>query len=809
MSMIQSDLLLGQEGGGGYEISRSLRFNSIDSAYLSRTPASAGNRKTWTWAGWVKRSQIGVAQEIFGAGVPGLVDDGLALEANGTLTTYTYSGSLTSKYTTTQVLRDFSAWYHIVWTWDSTNATAADRSRLYINGSRVTAFSISTAPSSSVDSGINDAVGHNIGREYNDGSGYFSGYLADIHFIDGQALTPSSFTEVSATTGQLIPKAYTGSFGTNGFRLPFSDNSTAAALGTDTSGNGNNWTVNNLSVTAGAGNDSLVDVPTSSGTDNGNGGEIRGNYCTWNPLDNGGGTLSNGNLDFSNLNANHKAVRSTIQLPASGKFYAELTVGNTNSGSAGVGFGFATSDASLTNDPANTGKWTIYLDGIRSQATNVTSSLGYFAANDVLQIAYDGATGKAWVGKNNVWYNSTGGTTGDPANGSNPTFTLTSSVFPYCSLYNNTCVFNAGARPFAYTAPSGFKALCTANLPAPVVTKPSTVMDVALYTGNGGNQSITLPGGFNPDLVWVKSRSNSQDHYLFDAIRGGAGILRSNTTGAETTGTTYLSFDTSGFSSLNGLSTNNYTYAAWCWDAGSSTVTNTQGSISSQVRANASAGFSIVTYTGTGSNATVGHGLGVAPAFMILKVRNNGSYQWPIYHSALSNPQTAYVYLNRTDAVGTYTGFWNSTNPSSTVFSLGTDAQVNGSGNTYVAYCFAPVAGYSSFGSYTGNGSTDGPFVYTGHRSRWIMIRKSSNAGSWIIWDSARDTYNYFQYKLAANLSSAENDAATIGYTYQETLDSCSNGFKLRSTNQFTNTNGETYIYYAVAESPFQYARAR
>ncbi|NBW23403.1 MAG: hypothetical protein EBR82_87220, partial [Caulobacteraceae bacterium] len=278
-----------------------------------------------------------------------------------------------------------------------------------------------------------------------------------------------------------------------------------------------------------------------------------------------------------------------------------------------------------------------------------------------------------------------------------------------------TWVFNWGARSWAYAAPSGFKALCTANLPTPLVTKPNTVMDVALWTGNGSSQSITLPGGFNPDLVWVKSRSNSQDHYLFDAIRGGAGILRSNTTGAESTGTTYLSFDTSGFSSLNGLSSNGYTYAGWCWDAGSSTdPNNTAGSITSTVRANATAGFSIVTYTGTGANASVGHGLGVAPSLIIIKSRTQATARnWAVYHTSIG--ATKILELSTTNAAQTV-NFWQNTAPTSTVFTLSSQGDVNASTYNYVAYCFAPVVGYSSFGSYTGNGSTDGPFVYTGFR---------------------------------------------------------------------------------------------
>jgi hypothetical protein len=321
-------------------------------------------------------------------------------------------------------------------------------------------------------------------------------------------------------------------------------------------------------------------------------------------------------------------------------------------------------------------------------------------------------------------------------------------------------------------------------------------MDVALYTGNGGNQSITLPGGFNPDLVWVKSRSNSQDHYLFDAIRGGAGILRSNTTGAETTGTTYLSFDTSGFSSLNGLSSNGYTYAAWTWDAGSSTVTNTQGSITSSVRANATAGFSIVTYTGNATlNATVGHGLGVAPKFIIIKNRSV-SEDWLVLTTVIDGSND-YLFLNLTDSKGDAAP----SAATSTVFYVSTGANSNGGGNSMVAYCFAPVAGYTSISSYTGNGAADGVFVYTGMRPRWIMIKRTDTTSNWTIIDTAREGYNVDNDPLYPNLSNAEGTT--------DLADILSNGFKLRSTDASVNASGGTYVFAAFAEAPFQFSRAR
>jgi hypothetical protein len=274
-------LLASAAAAGPVQIERSLRFNSADSAFLSRTPASSSNRKTWTWAGWVKRSAIGSGtRTLFDATLSGGGTENpliIGESVDDTLSLYLYNGSsYVWQLRTTQVFRDPSAWYHVLVAVDTTQSTASDRIKFFINGTQVTTFAVSTYPSLNADTYINNNTAHAIGSKGAGVSSLYSGYLADIHFIDGQALTPSSFTEVSATTGRIEAKLYAGSFGTNGFWLPFNNNSTAAALGTDYSGNSNTWTVNNLSVTAGAGNDSLVDTPTSYGTDTGAGGRCGG-----------------------------------------------------------------------------------------------------------------------------------------------------------------------------------------------------------------------------------------------------------------------------------------------------------------------------------------------------------------------------------------------------------------------------------------------------------------------------------------------------------------------------------------------------
>jgi hypothetical protein len=326
-------------------------------------------------------------------------------------------------------------------------------------------------------------------------------------------------------------------------------------------------------------------------------------------------------------------------------------------------------------------------------------------------------------------------------------------------------------------------------------------MDISLYAGNNTGQTVTNSGGFQPDLVWVKTRNATEDHGLFDAVRGANRWLGSNTTSAESLISNSLSFASNGFTLSSGAwNESGKNIVGWNWNAGGSTVTNTSGSISAQVRANPTAGFSVVTFTATGSNATVGHGLGVAPAMIITKQRNTTG-SWATYHASLGNTQL--IYLNSTGAaLGPSSAYWNNTSPTSTVFTFGGALASNG--DTIVAYCFAAVPSYSAFGSYVGNGSTDGPFVFTGFRPRFVMIKRTETSGDgWILWDSARSPSNITSVALSADSSGAE-------FSYS-TLDLLSNGMKVRGTagNTAVNASGSTYIYMAFAENPFKNALAR
>jgi hypothetical protein len=332
-----------------------------------------------------------------------------------------------------------------------------------------------------------------------------------------------------------------------------------------------------------------------------------------------------------------------------------------------------------------------------------------------------------------------------------------------------------------------------------------TVMAATLWTGDGANPRTitnTVNGvSLQPDLVWVKARSNAYDHTLYDSIRGATNYLISNSTAAEgSAANTLQAFNSNGFQVGGSNSTNSgsVTYVGWQWKANGAAVTNTAGSITSQVSANTAAGFSVVTYTGTGANATVGHGLGVAPKWIIVRNRNGGD--WKVYTETTGN--TTQGFLNDTLAFqGSSPTLWNSTSPTSTVFSIGTNAGVNQSSAPIVAYCWAAVPGYSAFGSYTGNGSTDGPFVYLGFRPRWVMWKRTDSTSSWTIYDTTRSTYNAVGVYLVPDSSGVEG-------TYNA-YDLNSNGIKIRGTDSSINASGGTYIYMAFAENPFKYANAR
>jgi len=464
-------LLLAPEG---YQISRSVRLRSSASAYFNRTQSTPTSSQKATWSFWYKRGKTNTLYDTLYAGSAGSAATGDLfgiLNNSGGQFRMFFKGGTDGDLITTQLFRDFSAWYHIVLAVDTTQATASNRLKLYVNGVQVTAFATASYPSLNYNMTQFFANGNANRIGYNpDTSEYLDGYLTEYYGIDGQALTPSSFGETDAVTGVWKPKKYAGTYGTNGFYLNFSDNSsnTAATIGKDYSGNGNNWTPNNISVTAGVTYDSMLDVPTLW-ADGGNG---RGNYAVLNPLQKGSSlTVTNGNLDFS---ASGTASNVFATMPfTGGKFYFEVTFSTVTAASWGI----ATKDASIT---ANIGAggfanfWGFYCNPTANYVRSATNpwNNGTITTSSVGQIAVDAtnpANVKMWIGVDNTWYNSSGGTTGNPATGSNATETLTNNVdfFPFFGAGNSSPAWstNFGQRPFAFSMPSGFKALNTLNLP--------------------------------------------------------------------------------------------------------------------------------------------------------------------------------------------------------------------------------------------------------------------------------------------------------------------------------------------------------
>jgi len=784
---------------------RSLRFNSADTPYLNRTPASAGNRRTWTFSAWIKRSILSTTNypQLMSAD-GGTYGSKIGYFADNTFWVDVGQGATYTRLTSTAVYRDVSAWYHVVVAQDTTQATDTNRVKVYINGSQITLSG--TYPAQNFEGSINNSSAQNIGRETT-GVYYSDVYMTEVYMVDGQALTPSYFGETDADTGVWKPKAYSGSYGTNGFYLNFSNNSNTTALGRDYSGNGNNWTPNNFSVTAGAGNDSVVDVPTSSGTDTGVGGEVRGNYCTWNPLSTYANSLANGNLQFNGTGSPFLRGNSTIAV-SSGKWYFETTLTTASSSTTvGIGQGFIT-DKYPGQDALS---YAQTLEQGSKINNNVQPSYGtVFSTGDIFMCAFDLDNNKIFFGRNGTWFDSS-----NPVTGTSPAYTLTAGTYcPIARPYNASGVIdsNFGQRPFAYTAPSGFKALCTQNLPTPTIgattaTQAGKYFNTVLYTGNGTTQTISGVG-FQPDFLWVKSRSNAYWHSLLDVVRGRAKTLFTNVTNAEFTSASnkeVTAFTSDGFSlgpdNDYSINSGGATFVAWNWKAGGTAVNNTAGSITSTVSANPTSGFSIVTYTGTGANATVGHGLGVAPKFIITKKRSSTS-NWATNDPSQSNPFSGALLLNSTNAFASSSAVWQDTAPTTTVFSIGTADAINISSATYVAYCFAPIAGYSAIGFYTGNGSADGAFVYTGFKPAYVLIKRTTSGYDWWILDSARGTINAVKGRLYANAADAESTT----YPY---VDFLSNGFKLRDADGGLNANGEPYIYMCFASNPFKYSLAR
>ena len=791
-------------------IDRSARFRGATDQRFDRTLSSTSS--SYTVSMWFKTVNVttNFARGLFTLGPANNTDvAGVVFNTNDTLTFH--GGNGTSAIVTTRSLRDTSAWYYFTYSVNSNNFTA------YINGE-----SLQTGTVRSLDTTSN---GFRLGGWWG-GYDLFRGYIADFYLIDGLALTPSSFTKTNVETGQLIPKKYTGSFGTSGAHLLFDDNSgtTATTLGKDSSDNGNNFTPNNF-ITG----DSVQDSPTN-------------NFPTMNalePASRKAGTIKDGNLLLEN--GNHNLQRTNFFFGkggiTSGKWYWEVRNQNgTYASYVGLTSNLTEDSGEIMNSTdknfigSHTSKTFSASSGTgrTNQGSNKTMQFLLDVDNQELIAKYDGTT--IFTDTNipdaaTTQYVPYVATTNDGSSGSLWAdviwnFGQDSTMAGNISANGNSD--GNGIGDFHYSVPSGYLALCSANLPDPTIKLPNKHFDTLLYTGNNFDGTRAITGyNFQPDWIWTKNRTAATSHHLYDEVRGlGSGKeICTDKTQAEggENGAAYgymTSYGTGGFNTVKGsdstngnynLNINGHSYAAWAWNGGGSTVTNNDGSISSQVRANTSAGFSIISWTGTGSNLTIGHGLGVKPSAHITKARTGSSgCPWFLYLSDFG--ANSNLRLNTTDAINSGAGqsdLYNDTEPTSSVITIGDSSCINENNGTYITYAFSEVAGYSKFGNYVGNGNADGTFIFTSFRPAWVLIKNSSSGSTdWILKDATIETFNVVDAALKANTSDAESSSLS-------SVDFLSNGFKIRNNGSFTNTNGNTYIYLAFAESPFKNSRAR
>ena len=801
--VFSNNLLMGAAGqASGYEIEQSIRFNNDDSPTMSRSFGTPTDQNKFTYAFWIK-STSGANGCNLGINVTGGVTFA-SMNFNGNnMAFYDYTGGsanidIRTTFTSNKgKFLDFSAWYHVVFAYDSDQGTDTNRVKFYINGVQFPVASLVGPSGGSVvwpSSGFNSKFNtsgntHLISDNVN---GKLDGYMAEIYFIDGQALDATSFGEFNPS-GVFIPIEYSGAFGDNGF---FIDGRDSSDLGDDESGNGNDFSTSGL-----AANDQMIDSPTNNSSIFSLAGSCAVSGQTL--------TLSDGNLRAS-AGGTANAIEAVTQIaPTSGKYYAEFTLNAAPQLSNQYpSIGIIGIDLNITGGN-NLGSSTFFgynPNGKKAKGGTASTYGDTYGNGDIIGIAMDLDNQKIYFSKNGTYQNS-----GDPAAGSNAAFTdlVAGTEYRFCvSNAGSTATDvtgNFGASAFNTAAPTGFVALNTSNIPAPTISDGSKYFQTAIYTGSTSAQDITFSGNSDlaPDWLWFKARSAASDHFLFDKLRGVLKTLSTNDTTAEVTSAgSMTAFGTDGFSLGDGGSDNDIngvdgtTYVAWGWAANGSGSSNEDGSINTTATsANTTAGFSINTYTGTGSNATVGHGLGVAPSMIILH-RRDSTGSWRMYNKNLTD--ASYVLnMESTGAQEVSATVWNSTDPTSTVFSIGTNAEVNASGGTYVAYCFAEIPGYSSIGSYVGNGSAaSGPFIYTGFQPAYIVTKNITNAGDfWPISDVVRQPFSVPDDALFSN--------STVSTRTGYSINLLSNGFKPTVADHAVNESGATYIYWAFARHPF------
>jgi len=842
---------VGDESTGFYNDVATQSALFASNHYMTETPSSAGNRKQFTFSWWMKKHYGTGYSVLYSTAVSGSNSNSTlfhlyADNSNGVIS----AGGIDFAGYTLGVLRDTSNWYHCVVVVDTDQSSNNDRVKIYINGIKNSAMS-GTCPQSNL--AVNSTQTYHIGRRRINNDRYANIYLADFHLIDGTAISDTSRTNPSTGATEYvidefgefnndvwIPKAYSGSYGTNGFRMEFSGTGTSAdssGIGADTSGNNHHHAVTNFTA-----NDSnIADSPEN-------------NFCTLNSLSAGDvNDMSKGNMQYAdNRSGGTGQAKGTFPLE-SGKWYWEVHYDYDPGASNMIGIVAVDeiTNSHTAQDP-NSGFGTYFAwdergyyyqatDGSHSNTSGKTS----YSAGDIISFAMDVDAGKLFIRKNDGSFEDSG----DPVNGTNPSFTFTANkvMTPLVNNYRSSRhVFNFGQNPsfsddasitagtqtdsggvglFKYAPPSGYLAICAKNLDDVTIgpsqsSQANDHFNTALYTGDGQTTQDVTGVGFKPDFTWVKERNSTSGNVLANSNVGYEYFLSSQSTQDESTGilNNNASRSNDGFQTTNSGASNESgkTYASWNWKANGGTLTTNDasvtgvGTIDSQYQVNTDAGFSIITYTGTGTAGTIAHGLGKTPALLLTKNRtwDNEFSAWLWWHHKRDNAfasSTNYAYLNLSSAGGTSTtSFYRGDQISSTVFGVYTNDAINDASYNYVTWAWAEIDGYSKMGTYFGNNSTDGTYVYTGFRPAWLIIKRtdSGQIGQWFIMDNRRIGYNGANYRLLADASNEEYTG-----TSSNIIDFLSNGFKCRTTS--TNTNNGNYMYMAFAENPFKFTNAR
>ncbi len=799
-----------QDKSTGFAISENSRMVFDGSDDWLKVPAStdwniaASNSESFTLECWVKHDDHAGQETYFSQANGG--DIWRFRNHHGTGLSFQVMESSSTEILVTGGEIEDTAWHHVALV--KQGNTSDSTYTLYKDGVSVGSVTDSDTFTQSRWLGI----GGN-----SDGGDYFDGNMDEIR-ISNSARYTSTFT----------PKTRGEQFTADANTLLLIHSDWDGGLGADSSGNHNTFAATNLVAT-----DQMKDSPTN-------------NFATLNPIYEDSSAppanvaFAEGNLSLTGTSGNFGVAYGTIPIPASGKWYWEayldygevcgvgiVTSSGRESVNNGWGMGAVTTAQGFTTQST-------YVRN--SESNTLTLGTGTPSNGDIYQLAIDADNNKVWIGLDNTWNDSSGGTTGNPGSGANHTIALTfgsdaqigfqrTSSSPNTGMVvnfgadssfagNKTAQGNAdgnGVGDFFYSPPSGFLALCSENLPSPEIADPTVHFNTVAYAGDDSTPR-TINVGFQPDLTWLKIRTQAYSHRLFDSIRGANKALFSNGTAAEAAGTSgYLSGFTSTGPTFTGngsdvrdVNESGDTYVVWNWKGGGAAVTNDDGDIDSEVSANTAAGFSIVSYTGTGSTTTIGHGLSQAPEFLVVKNRDTASTAWQCGSDFIvhATPWSRYITLSSSAAETNSTQMWNDTAPTSSVFTVKDAGDVNTNTDEYIAYCFHSVEGYSKVGTYAGNYNTDGPFIYTGFKPAYVLIKVTNTSDNWTVHDSARGPYNANQPELRPNTNAVEADSSDTA------IDFLSNGFKLRNSDTGYNRL-YNYLYLAFAETPFKTANAR